>query len=257
MMKTISVLGSGWLGLPLAQNLKESGFSIKASTTSPERLSLLEQVGAEPFLVNIENLSNEVDGFLKSDILIINITSKNIDAFRELIAKIEESSIQKVIFISSTSVYKSCNKTVSESDHNLLTESPLRIIEELFQNSQKFNTTIIRFGGLIGYSRNPGRFFAGGKTLRDPDGRVNLIHRDDCIGIIHKVIEKQAWGETFNGCADTHPTKREFYSKAASAIGLEIKQFGSNETPFKIVSNEKVKSLLGYKFIHSNLMKIY
>ena len=257
-MKTVCILGSGWLGLPLAQFLKQKGYSVKASTTSQNRIQELTKVGAEPFVVNTENLSNEVDEFLKSDILIINITSKNIEAFQQLIEKVQKSPVTRVIFISSTSVYKSDNNIVSESDLSELNEnSPLLTIEKLFQSCTDFETTVIRFGGLIGYSRNPGRFFAKGKTVRDPNGRVNLIHRDDCIGIINEVIEKQAWGEVFNGCADTHPVKREFYTKVALESGNPVPAFGESDTiPFKIISNEKVKTVLNYQFVYPDLMKI-
>lgn len=256
-MKTVSILGSGWLGLPLAQFLKQKGYGVKASTTTPNRLTELSKVEAEPFLINTENLTNEVDNFLKSNILIINITSKNIEAFQQLIEKVRKSPIKKVIFISSTSVYKSDNKTISESDLHELNDTPLYTIEKLFQNCSDFETTVIRFGGLIGYSRNPGRFFAKGKTVKDPNGRVNLIHRNDCIGIINEVIEKQAWGEVFNGCADTHPVKRAFYSKVALESGNPVPHFDeSNTIPFKIISNEKVKKVLNYQFVYPDLMEI-
>lgn len=41
-MQKISVLGCGWLGLPLSKKLIESGFVVKGSTTSSEKLSQLE-----------------------------------------------------------------------------------------------------------------------------------------------------------------------------------------------------------------------
>jgi nucleoside-diphosphate-sugar epimerase len=257
-MNTISILGSGWLGLPLAQFFKQNGYNVKASTTSPNRLTELTITGLEAFLVDTENLCNTIDHFLDSEILIINITSKNTEAFQQLITKIQKSPITKVIFISSTSVYKSNNKVVSESDLSELNENnPLLTIEKLFQSCIDFETTVIRFGGLIGYSRNPGRFFAGGKTVRDPNGRVNLIHRDDCIGMIGAIIEKQAWGELFNGCSDTHPTKREFYTKAALESRNPVPQFDdSTSIPFKIISNEKAKAVLNYQFVYPDLMKI-
>lgn len=159
--------------------------------------------------------------------------------------------------MSSTSVYMNTNETITESDIAALGESPLVTIEEMFGNCSKFKTTILRFGGLIGYSRHPGRFFRNRKIVNNTDSRVNLLHRDDCIGIISKVIESEVWGEVFNCCADTHPTKREFYSQAALAIGEKTPNFAdSGETSSKIVSNEKVKRVLKYTFAHPDLMKI-
>lgn len=174
-----------------------------------------------------------------------------------MLKEIEKSSVTEVIFISSTSVYRDNNGTISESNSVDLTQCPLRTIEEMFQNCGKFKTTIIRFGGLIGYSRHPGKFFGKGKIVKNPDANVNLIHRDDCIGIITKVIKNEIWSEVFNCCADTHPTKREFYTQTAHSIGESTPYFeSSSETIFKIMSNAKIKKFINYKFLHPDLMKI-
>jgi 3-hydroxyisobutyrate dehydrogenase-like beta-hydroxyacid dehydrogenase len=50
-MTQISILGCGWLGLPLAKALLENGFAVKGSTTSQEKLSVLENSGIQPFLI--------------------------------------------------------------------------------------------------------------------------------------------------------------------------------------------------------------
>ncbi len=256
-IKTISILGSGWLGLPLAEHLVTMGNSVKASTTSKSRLSELTSVNAEPFITDIERLPVNIQTFLQANVLIINIPSKNIDAFSSLIKEIEQSEIEKVLFVSSTSVYENKNKTISESDGEESTLSPLLTVENLFRSSDKIKTTIVRFGGLIGYSRNPGKFFSRGKLVHNPDSYVNLIHRDDCIGIISQIVEQEVWGEVFNCCADTHPTKREFYSQAAKSIGAPPPEFvNSGLNPFKIISNQKVKQILNYEFLHADLMNI-
>jgi hypothetical protein len=47
--------------------------------------------------------------------------------------------------------------------------------------------------------------------VQQPYAPVNLIHRDDCIGIINAIIEQNVWAEVFNGCADTHPFKADIH----------------------------------------------
>ncbi len=233
------------------------GNFVKASTTSESRISALTPVKAEPFVIDIERLSSNIQTFLQANVLIINIPSKNIEGFSNLIKEIEKSKIEKALFVSSTSVYENINKTISESDGEESTLSPLLTIENLFRNSSKFQTTIVRFGGLIGYSRNPGKFFSTGRPVHNPDSQVNLIHRDDCIGIISKIVEQEVWGEVFNCCADTHPTKKEFYTQAVISIGVPPPEFvNSGPNSFKIISNQKVKQTLNYEFLHPDLMKI-
>ena len=53
-MKQISILGCGWLGLPLAKSLLEKGFSVKGSTTSLEKISVIENSGIDAFHIEMK-----------------------------------------------------------------------------------------------------------------------------------------------------------------------------------------------------------
>lgn len=255
-INTISILGSGWLGLPLATILYKQAFRIRSSTRHHERFTELDATGARAFHVDIDQLS-EISEFLDSEILIINITCKNHRGFVELIQQIEKSPIKKVLFISSTSVYQNLNREVTEDENAEDHNSVLWQIEQLFQNNTHFKTTIVRFSGLIDSRRHPGRFFRNGRSVPQADAPVNLIHLDDCLGIINAILQQEAWGEIFNGCADTHPSKREFYGYARKLMGLSPPGFDTEtEIKYKIISNQKVKSKLNYTFQHADLMKI-
>ena len=233
------------------------GHPVKASTTTGSRLPELRSINADPFIIDIGKPSGNFQTFLQADILIVNIPSKNTEHFSDLIQEIEKSEVRKVLFVSSISVYENRNKTITESNGKESKLKPLSTIESMFRESNKFQTTIVRFGGLIGYSRNPGRFFSNGRPVRDPDSNVNLIHRDDCIKIISQIVEQDIWDEDFNCCADTHPSKREFYTQATKQIGAPAPDFDeSGGTSFKIISNQKVKRVLNYSFLHPDLMEI-
>jgi nucleoside-diphosphate-sugar epimerase len=256
-IRTISILGSGWLGLPLAKYFVSMGDHVKASTTSISRLQELSSLEIEPFILDIGQLPGNLHVFLRSNILIVNIPSKNIDGFNDLIKEIESSEIEKVLFVSSTSVYRNQNKTLFESDAEEPATSPLLEIEYLFRKNSNFKNTIVRFGGLIGYGRNPGRFLNKGSLVHNPDSNVNLIHRDDCINIIRHIVEQEVWGEVFNCCADTHPTKRSYYTQAAKRLGVPAPEFEeSGARAFKIISSQKVKRMLNYEFLYPDLMDI-
>ncbi|MFK8059050.1 MAG: NAD(P)H-binding protein [Polaribacter sp.] len=251
----VSVLGCGWLGKPLAVSLLEEGFAVKGSTTSENRIDELESLEIETHLVNISEFE-EYDTFLNSDILIIAITSKDIDGFENLISQIEESSIQKVIFISSTSVYPRINKVITEEDE-VIKNHPLVEIENLFRENTFFETTIIRFAGLFGDDRHPGNWFKNGREIPQPEGFVNMIHREDCINIIHEIINQNFWNETFNACANHHPTREKFYIKARKSKDLEVPVFKEEENyQWKIISSDKVQRVLGYTFIIDDLLSI-
>ena len=251
-MNNISILGCGWLGKPLATSFIEDGFSVKGSTTSEEKVPVLEALDIDTYLVNISDFE-EFDAFLDADILIIAITSKDIDGFESLIAQIQESTIQKVVFISSTSVYGKLNKVMTEEDPVLNT--PLTVIENLFKENTFFETTIIRFSGLFGGNRSPANWFKDGRAIPQPKGFVNMIHREDCIEIIQEVIAQDCWNTIFNACANHHPTRKEFYSIAKLSAGFKEPEFETPEVyEWKIISSEKVQRVLGYEFIHNDLL---
>ena len=243
-MKTISILGSGWLGLPLATSLSQT-YKINLSTRTKEKKESLKTKAINTFLVDIDTdyLAQDINKFLQSDVLIINIPSKNIDGFKKLIKYILLSSVKRIIFISSTSV---CNNATSS----------LKTIEELFEETD-LKTTILRFGGLFGYSRNPANFFKNGRTVKNPNAPVNMIHRDDCVGIILEIIRQDIFDELFNCCSPSHPSKKEFYTYCAASSGLEIPIFDTvnDESMYKIISSDKLISQVNYKFIYPDLLK--
>lgn len=257
MPKTLSILGSGWLGQPLAEFFAQQGYRIQLSTRKADKISHLIQPNIKPYRVDIDALT-DIQEFLQSETLIINITSKNIDGFEALISQIKQSPIQHILFISSSSVYQNTNAVVTEDDNSAENhDSPLWKIEQLFRDEVSFKTTILRFSGLIDNRRHPGHFFRNGKVVQQADAPVNLIHFDDCVGIINAIIRQQAWGDVFNGCADSHPTKRQFYSHARQLLSKPTPEFADNTTlAYKIVSNEKVKTKLNYKLQQPDLMNI-
>jgi nucleoside-diphosphate-sugar epimerase len=227
------------------------------STRSQTKAEQLVSERITPHLVDIEQIDPSIVDFLDTECLIINITSKNTAAFNHLIDYIKASPVKHVLFVSSSSVYRSTNTLVSESSNDEDETSVLLQIEQLFRNSAGFQTTILRLSGLIGYERHPGRFFRNGKVVQQPDAPVNLIHQDDCVGLIECILTQQQWGTVFNGCADTHPSKRDYYTYTRQLLNLGAPDFADNQpNNFKIVSNQKVKDTLGYEFKYPDIMTI-
>jgi nucleoside-diphosphate-sugar epimerase len=267
-MTQISILGCGWLGLPLAKALLENDFSVKGSTTSNEKISVLENSGIQPYLIALsENKTvGNLNDFLKnSKILIIDVPPKLRGSEKEnfvlkiknVIPFIEKSSVENVLFISSTSVYGEDNLVVTEeTELNPDTESGRQLVqaEQLLQSNSNFKTTILRFGGLIGEDRHPIKFLAGRTNIENPNAPINLIHQDDCIGIIMEILTSNSWTETFNAATPFHPSRKEYYTKKAIDLDLVAPEF-INETSFlgKTVSSSKIETVLGYQFIKPTL----
>ena len=56
------------------------------------------------------------------------------------------------------------------------------------------------------------------------------------------------WGEVFNACCPDHPTKQEFYTKAAEISNIPLPGFTNGSGNFKIVNSDKLIGQLGYTF---------
>ncbi|HRG19315.1 MAG TPA: SDR family NAD(P)-dependent oxidoreductase [Flavobacterium lutivivi] len=267
-MTKISILGCGWLGLPLAKVLVKNGFSVKGSTTTQDKIDVLKQSGIEPFLfaLNPENIQGNAISFLEhSEVLIINIPPKLrgnskedfVGKMKTLIPFIEKSAVEKVLFVSSTSVYADENVIVTEeTPPQPETESGRQLLqsEQLLQNNTHFKTTIVRFGGLIGEDRHPIRFLSGRDAIENPNAPINLIHLEDCIGIITQIIQQNSWGEIYNGVAPFHPSRESYYVNKAIELNLELPKFNhSNPSIGKTIASNKLETILNYEFIKKTL----
>lgn len=263
----ISILGCGWLGLSLGEFFVKKGYQVKGSTTSKEKLSALIEKGIQAFEINLSpQPDGDLSSFLHSDILIINIPpgtrtkpeNFHTEQISNLLPFLQKSNIKKVIYISSTSVYPDLNREVKEEDVLTLEQAAnktLACVEILLQSEKSFQTTILRCAGLTGYDRLLIRHFAGKKDLSIGEEPINLIHREDVIGIISTVIEKNKWNEVYNICSPEHPFKKQYYPALAKRYGYEIPEFKKPvNTSFKIINTEKLVKDLNYTFIYPDLM---
>jgi nucleoside-diphosphate-sugar epimerase len=245
------------LGKPLGRVLANNGCLVLGSTTKRENLSALEAAGVVPYVLEVNrSLSEDVHrSFFNCDVLVISLPQgARRGKSEEYVSQIEyvmdaaQHVTKNIILISTTSVYPNLNRVVTEEDADQ--DHAIVRAEKLVRQSG-ISSTILRFAGLFGPGRHPGRFLAGKKDVKGGDVPVNMVHLDDCIAIIEKVIQKNAWNEVLNVCADDHPARKMFYTRAAAELGVEPPVFlDEEESEYKIVSNERLKTVLNYQFIH-------
>lgn len=258
-IKSVSILGCGWLGLPLAAELVGRGYKVRGSTTRKNKLALLQQNDVEPFIMNLAEEEIEFGSFFESDCLVVTVppgrTTKD-DSYSNqmscLLDKAEKNSVNRIIFTSSVSVYGNPNTEVVETDELFPETNSAKAIaeaEELFIKNKNFLTTVLRLAGLAGPGREPGKFLAGKQNISGGSSPVNLVHLDDCIKIICEIIKQNVFGDVFNVCCESHPAKKDFYTEAANSIGLSPPLFiDSQNDRYKTVNSEKIKMKLNYTF---------
>jgi nucleoside-diphosphate-sugar epimerase len=263
-VEKISILGAGWLGWPLAKHLQKLGYTVKTSTRTPEKLDLLRAEGLNPTLLQVDQGQVELSepAFFDTDLIILNIPPSrrrpDVEVWyptqiRAIVESAKQRGVAKILFVGSTSVYGDVNAEVTEdsalkpdtASARALIEAE-KIVKNHYPNE---SSTILRMSGLVGGDRKAGRFFAGKRDVPEGNAPVNLVHLDDCIGVIEALIQQASWGKLYNVCADDHPRKADYYTAQAILEGFEPPTFLPDEAPrYKMVSNEKVRRELGYVF---------
>ncbi len=261
--QVISIMGCGWLGFPLAEKLVETGWTVKGSTTTKDKIQLMEQAGIIPFYITAdpEPAGDRVDNFFQADILFWNIPpgvrggEKDKVDFRNqtksILEHVKKAGIKHVIFVSSTSVYPDKAQIMTEEDAgpaSSLSGEALLEAESLLLSQKEFNTIILRLGGLFGAGRHPAYYLSGRKNVSKPEAPVNMVHLDDVIAACEKVLEALPEHQVYNIVSDNHPTRREFYTEACKELNLEAPEFDNSKETGKKISNEKIKKELFFRF---------
>jgi nucleoside-diphosphate-sugar epimerase len=258
---TVSILGCGWFGLALAKSLLlQEGVLVKGSTTSESKLSQLANNKIVPYLIQINENVGEYDAdFFNCDLLVVSIPPKIkteagaafLQKINNIIVAVNQHQISDVIYISTTGVYGDLGIEVNEGSApqpDTANGQLLLQAEGLFQSQTDFKITVVRFGGLVGPGRHPGRFFAGKKDIANGKAPVNLIHQLDAVATVVAIIEGQHFGQVFNGCSPDHPSRADFYINAAKQGGFELPEFRDELNGWKIINSAKVKDILDYDF---------
>ena len=265
--KVISLLGCGWLGFPLALNLISRGFNVKGSTTSPEKIPVLEASGIDPMLVQFDKSypNPDLTKLLDGDILIVSVppgrrTADGPDNYKRmgeiLTEQVPGSSISKLIFISSTSVYSDSNSVLTEISEISPQTASAKAIAEIEKSllALPIQVIILRLAGLFGPGRSPGRFFSGKTNIPNGLAPVNMIHQEEVVSLINSLIDSDSAKGIYIGSTPSHPTKEEFYTLAAHIDKLPEPDFIPEKLSWKIVNSERVENELGFSFKFPNLI---
>lgn len=264
-MTRVSIIGLGWLGEPLANHLEANGFEVKGSTTQAEKADRLGKQGIKAFRLKF-NPHPEGESFQQlfdTDILFVNIpprTRTMPESFHpEQIKFLKEMAIQAhvpwIIFVSSTSVYPDKGQIAKESDDLSQEGNGNQAIikaEEVLRSAPcPFDWTIIRFGGLLGADRIPGKYFSGKENVIG-DSPVNYIHQEDAVRLAAWVIQQEIKNDIINGVAPLHPQRKAIYEKNAKDLGFPPPlSYTTAGNSWKEINADKILAL-GFTFKFPN-----
>lgn len=252
-MKKITIIGLGWLGLPIAEKLQNDGWQVAGTKRTVGNLP----VQCYPLDLNHFAITPDLERILATDAMVIALppsTTSEEDYFlgiQKLTLFTMTKGLKHLIFISSTSVLPMSEGNFAE-DTEVDPNSLLAKVENWLL-SQKLDCDILRLAGLVGKQRHPVFYLAGKSNLKAPNQPVNLVHLEDCIAAISLLLEKPNGQRIFHLCAAQHPTRKDYYGEMAKRFGLADLQFSDENQPLvRVVKAEKICRELGFVYRYPN-----
>ncbi|OTA16396.1 NAD -dependent oxidoreductase [Xenorhabdus vietnamensis] len=247
-MRKISIIGLGWLGMPLAQALQSGGMQVVGSKTTPDGVEAACMCGIDCYLLDLDPQitcdADTLDQLMSVDVLVLTLPVSGVGGGEKYVKAVQlvvdtalSYSVPRIIFTSSTSVYGSSVGYLNEDEPlRPETESAKALVEleNWLHRLPNTSVDIIRLAGLVGNGRHAGRFLAGKRALKGGENAVNLVHQDDVISAIKLLIQQPEGGHIFNLCAPIHPKRAEFYPLASRQLNLTPPEFLQSEIENKV-----------------------
>ena len=298
----VLIVGCGYVGLPLGAELVRQGhevFGLRRSAAEE-----LKAAGIHPLLANITKL-DELKKLPRDFDWVVNCAASgggSADDYRQiylagnrnLVSWLADSPLKKFVFTSSTSVY-------GQNDGSLVTEKspvePEADTAKVLVETEKllieaaggsgtgvppvrtethgrdaratiFPAVILRVAGIYGPERGHWfKQFLRGEASIEGDGSrfLNIIHRDDLIGVIIAALRDAKPGEIYNA-ADNEPVSQlKFFEWLAAElkrplppkVAADAELWRRRGVTNKRVSNVKLRSELKYEFRFPNFRAGY
>jgi nucleoside-diphosphate-sugar epimerase len=271
----IAIIGCGYVGYAVGKYWQSnSNFLLTATTTSPERIPVLETITPQVIVTPGKDLVGLKAVLKNQNVVLLSVGAKNADSYEETYVETAKNlvsllpkfpNVRQVIYTGSYSIYGDRNGVWVDE------ESPpapanrnsqlLRKTEDILLSANNENTRvcILRLGGIYGPGRELVKIFARATgTTRAGNGEdiTNWIHLDDIVGTIEFAREHRLEG-IYNLVDDSHLTNKELLDNVMTKNNLPNVIWDANNKnirPYNAwVSNQKLKDA-GYQFIHPRII---
>ena len=282
----VLIVGCGYVGMPLGMELVKQGHEVSGIRRSDSGAEELKAAGIQPIVADITQPADLARIPGPFDWVINTVSSgkgggveeyRNVylEGTRHLLEWLKSAPLRKYVQTSSTSVYGQVDGSLVKEDS--ATQPPSETSRVLLETEQlllsaarehNLPVVILRVAGIYGpdrghlfqqYLRNEARLFGKGDRL------INMIHRDDLVGVIVAALKSGRAGEIYNAVDDEPVPQIHFFRWLSETLGkwmpppaTEPENAGRKRgLTHKRVSNRKLKMELGVRLAYPNFRQGY
>jgi nucleoside-diphosphate-sugar epimerase len=272
----VLIVGCGYVGLPLGSELLRQGHEVFGVRRSREGAQAVQAAGIEPIVADIAQpiAPGTLPGTFDWVVNCVASGGGNADDYRStyrdgmrhLLEALDPSRLKKFVYTSSTGVYgQNDGSVVKETSPTEPEAATARVLIESEQvllgavQDRKLPGVVLRVAGIYGpgrghyfrqYLRNEARITGRGERF------LNMIHRDDVVGVILAALKSGRAGEIYNVVDDEPVAEIHFYRWLSETLGKWLPPFATEEETVvrkrgstnKRVQNRRLKVELGYQF---------
>ena len=271
----VLIVGTGYVGLPLGIELVRQGHEVFGLRRSALAAEELQRSGIHPLFADITR-PEQLKSLPRDFDWVVNCTASGgagpeeyrriyREGNQNLIVWLTGSPLKKFLYTSSTSVYGQNNGSiVTESSPAQPDAGTAKILVEtenilLAAARKNFPAVIMRVAGIYGPAR--GHWFKAylrGEARIEGDGSrfLNMIHRDDLIGVIIAALQHAPPGTIYNAVDDEPVSQLQFFEWLAAElkrplppfVPVDAETWRKRGTTNKRVSNDRLHAELKYDF---------
>ncbi|WP_039984464.1 NAD(P)H-binding protein [Vibrio owensii] len=266
-MANTLIVGAGWLGTPLAQTLIDQGHQVTVTRRSQTRLDEFPLTSVQPALLDLNEPHSQQQlielieqhqierivgafppGFRKGN------GQEYAQQWQRIVSAAKQSSVNKLLMVSSTTVYPNLAVDMKEEDATLALaqtsehfsdNARIMLQAEQYVIDSGIDYAIVRCSGLIGSDRHPSRFAMRLKQV-SRKAPANMVHQNDAVAATAFALN-QIDNEVVNATTPNTVSKAEFYQAAITQSDLDIALPPVTETADKRILADKLVAL-GYQF---------
>lgn len=228
MINSVAILGIGFLGNPLAQQLQMLGMNVVAMRRTAGSWGTQIPTTLADF-TELSLCDWQIWQAYKTWVCLIPPSSSQnyLVGLSTWLSAAKYYGVEHIVYSSSTSVYGSTGVCHEQSDlrPETLSAQSIQVAEQQFLNSGIKHIDILRFGGLYSPQRHP-IYTLQKKSMNS--GRccpVNMISQDCAVRSLVWAITHPSNLRIRNLVELNHPSKEIFYTQQAAKLGTYPPQF--------------------------------